>query len=111
MTQFAPVLLTEEEFAQREPLTARLHGLVRSNPKGVGLVQEFLQNADDAGAQSLSVFLGILAPWLRPIFGHMRFVTIKQTCVSSRKSLRQLVGAIRGAPPLPAPVHYASLPL
>jgi hypothetical protein len=26
-------------------------------PKGVGLIQEFLQNADDAGARSLRVFL------------------------------------------------------
>lgn len=41
----------QEEFAQREPLTTRLHGLIRSYPKGVGIVREFIQNADDAGSR------------------------------------------------------------
>lgn len=49
--------LRGEEFSQREPLTTRLHGLVRSYPKGVGLVYEFVQNADDAGARSIRVIL------------------------------------------------------
>lgn len=57
MPENAPPQLSQEEFAQREPLTVRLRGLVRSYPKGVGLIQEFLQNADDAGARSLRVFL------------------------------------------------------
>ncbi len=57
MTDFAQAQLSQEEFAQREPLTTRLHGLVRSYPKGVGLIQEFLQNADDAGARLVSVYL------------------------------------------------------
>jgi len=43
MMPFEPGLLAQEEFGQREPLTTRLHGLVRSYPKGVGLIQEFLQ--------------------------------------------------------------------
>jgi len=37
MSENAPVQLCQEEFAQREPLTTRLRGLVRSYPKGVGL--------------------------------------------------------------------------
>ena len=41
----------QEEFAQGEPLTTRLHGLIRSYPKGVGIIQEFIQNADDAGSR------------------------------------------------------------
>src|ERR1035441_10467370 len=51
------LLLSQEKFAQGESLTTRLRGLVRSYPKGVGLVQEFVQNADDAGAQGVHVFL------------------------------------------------------
>jgi hypothetical protein len=46
-----------ESFAQREPLTRRLHGLIRSYPLGVGLIHEFIQNADDAGARTVHVFL------------------------------------------------------
>ncbi len=44
---------TRLEFGQREPLTTRLHGLVRSYPRGVGILHEFIQNADDAGATEL----------------------------------------------------------
>lgn len=40
-------------FNQTERITARLRDLVRSYPKGLGLVKEFLQNADDAGASHL----------------------------------------------------------
>lgn len=47
----------QEEFAQREPLTTRLHGLIRSYPKGVGIIQEFVQNADDAGSQMVRFVL------------------------------------------------------
>jgi sacsin len=57
MSLIASAQLPQEEFAQREPLMVRLRGLVRSYPKGVGLIQEFLQNADDAGAKSLRVYL------------------------------------------------------
>lgn len=49
--------LQVEEFSQREPLTTRLRGLVRSYPKGVGLIHEFVQNADDAGAKKVRVTL------------------------------------------------------
>lgn len=49
--------LTRVEFAQSEPLTTRLHGLIRSYPRGVGLIQEFVQNADDAGATAVSVWM------------------------------------------------------
>jgi sacsin len=43
------------EFNQTERITARLRDLVRNYPKGLGLVKEFLQNADDAGASRLVV--------------------------------------------------------
>ncbi|RKH12732.1 DUF3883 domain-containing protein [Corallococcus sp. CA053C] len=42
-------------FDQTSSITARLRDLVRSYPKGPGLVKEFLQNADDAGASFLHV--------------------------------------------------------
>lgn len=45
----------ELEFDQNEKLTTRLADLVRNYPKGIGLVKEFLQNADDAGASELIV--------------------------------------------------------
>lgn len=43
----------EIEFDQIERITSRLRDLVRNYPKGLGLVKEFLQNADDAGASNL----------------------------------------------------------
>lgn len=42
-------------FNQTERITARLNDLVRHYPKGLGLVKEFLQNADDAGASVLRI--------------------------------------------------------
>jgi sacsin len=47
----------ELEFDQSEKITNRLKDLVRSYPKGIGLVKEFLQNADDAGASRLVMVL------------------------------------------------------
>ncbi|MCA9659370.1 MAG: hypothetical protein KC486_13575, partial [Myxococcales bacterium] len=44
-----------EGFGQRERLTVRLRGLIRSYPRSIGIVKEFLQNADDAGATRLWV--------------------------------------------------------
>ena len=41
------------DFGQREPLTTRLHNLVRSYPKGLGIFKEFIQNADDAEASEI----------------------------------------------------------
>jgi len=41
------------KFDQTERITNRLRDLVRNYPKGLGLVKEFLQNADDAGATRL----------------------------------------------------------
>ena len=42
-----------EGFGQRERLTVRLRGLLRSYPRSIGIVKELLQNADDAGATRL----------------------------------------------------------
>jgi sacsin len=44
-----------ESFGQEERLTVRLRGLIRAYPRSVGIVKEFLQNADDAGATTLRV--------------------------------------------------------
>jgi hypothetical protein len=44
-------------FGQSEPLTQRLHGLIRSYPPGIGIFQEFIQNADDAGASWVQIVL------------------------------------------------------
>jgi len=43
------------DFDQTERITHRLRLIVRGYPKGLGLIKEFLQNADDAGARSLRV--------------------------------------------------------
>lgn len=45
----------ELEFDHKEDLLSRLADLVRGYPVGLGLVKEFLQNADDAGASWLRV--------------------------------------------------------
>lgn len=47
--------LEEIDFDQNERITDRLRDLVRNYPKGLGLIKEFLQNADDAGASTLKV--------------------------------------------------------
>jgi sacsin len=41
------------KFGQHEPLTTRLHNLVRSYPKGLGVLKELIQNADDAEANEI----------------------------------------------------------
>jgi hypothetical protein len=38
------------DFGQQERLTVRLKELIRNYPRGVGIIKEFIQNADDAGA-------------------------------------------------------------
>ncbi|MET0396738.1 MAG: DUF3883 domain-containing protein [Longimicrobiaceae bacterium] len=43
--------------AQHEPLTVRLRNLVQGYPKGFGIVKEFLQNADDAGASAMEIVM------------------------------------------------------
>ena len=45
------------KFGQQEPLTRRLHNLVRSYPKGLGVLKEFIQNADDAEADEIVFFI------------------------------------------------------
>lgn len=42
---------------QRERLTVRLAGLVRQYQRGPGIIKEFLQNADDAGAEHLRIVM------------------------------------------------------
>ena len=49
--------LSRYAFAQQSKLTTLLHQLVRSYPKGVGIIHEFIQNADDAGATTVSIIL------------------------------------------------------
>src|SRR5688500_9121527 len=45
----APGLLREEA-GQTEDLVSGLRGLIRDYPAGMGILKEFIQNADDAGA-------------------------------------------------------------
>jgi sacsin len=47
------------DFGQQERLTVRLKELIRNYPRGIGIIKEFIQNADDAGARSLSVVLDL----------------------------------------------------
>ena len=49
---------SEFEFGQSERLTIRLKGLIRSYPRGIGLLKEFIQNADDATATQLAIAPG-----------------------------------------------------
>src|SRR5258708_35991249 len=44
-------------FGQREELTTRLPTLVRQYPAGPGIIKEFIQNADDAGATRVDVVI------------------------------------------------------
>jgi sacsin len=48
------VKITGHPGRQREPLTVRLHGLIRDYPRGLGIFKEFIQNADDAGASKVT---------------------------------------------------------
>jgi len=48
--------LQGERFGQKlPPLTEYLRGVIRDYPKGIGIVKEFVQNADDAGASLIKV--------------------------------------------------------
>eukprot|EP01052_Picozoa_sp_SAG31_P013459 SAG31_NODE_809_length_11922_cov_15.915504_7_plen_148_part_00 len=42
-------------FHQQEDLTTRLHNILEAYPPGLGILKEFLQNADDARAHKFSV--------------------------------------------------------
>jgi len=44
-------VLAPEPFEQDEPFTVRLRGILAEYPPGVSILQEMLQNADDAGAK------------------------------------------------------------
>jgi hypothetical protein len=44
-------------FGQHEELTTRLANLVRQYPAGPGIIKEFIQNADDAGATRLDIVM------------------------------------------------------
>ena len=45
------------KFEQREDLTKRIKGLIREYPKSIGIFKEFIQNADDAGAREVKIFI------------------------------------------------------
>src|SRR5262245_60797884 len=51
--------IVELPVGQTESLTDRLHGLIRDYPKGVGIVKEFIQNADDARATKVEIVLDL----------------------------------------------------
>jgi len=42
---------------QRERLTVRIKGLIRQYQRGPGIIKEFIQNADDAGATWVHVIM------------------------------------------------------
>lgn len=47
------------EAGQVEDLVARIRGLIRDYPPGLGVIKEFLQNADDAGATKVTLTLDL----------------------------------------------------
>jgi sacsin len=58
-----------EEFGQSEPLTARIHNILRSYPNsGCTIIQELLQNADDAGATQAHFILDVRDHGLTSLF-------------------------------------------
>nr|MDJ0557252.1 hypothetical protein [Microcoleaceae cyanobacterium MO_207.B10] len=46
-----------KSFYQSEPLIARLRGIIRDYPEGVGILKELIQNADDAKATKVEIIL------------------------------------------------------
>ncbi|HEY9709796.1 MAG TPA: hypothetical protein V6D48_16435, partial [Oculatellaceae cyanobacterium] len=46
-----------KSFYQSEPLIARLRGIIRDYPEGVGILKELIQNADDARATRVEITL------------------------------------------------------
>jgi sacsin len=46
-----------DDVGQYEPLTVRLKGLIQTYPKNVGILKEFIQNADDAEASQVRIIL------------------------------------------------------
>ncbi|MEC4983694.1 MAG: hypothetical protein SAK42_06325 [Oscillatoria sp. PMC 1076.18] len=46
---------TGKSFYQSETLIARLRGIIRDYPEGVGILKELIQNADDAGATKVEI--------------------------------------------------------
>lgn len=45
------------DVGQYEPLTVRLRGLIQTYPKNVGILKEFIQNADDSEASRVRIIL------------------------------------------------------
>lgn len=45
------------DLQQREKFTSRVRNVIRDYPFGLGVIKEFLANADDAGAASFAVVL------------------------------------------------------
>jgi sacsin len=50
-------LVGGKSFYQSEPLIARLRGIIRDYPEGVGIIKELIQNADDARATRVEITL------------------------------------------------------
>ena len=50
-------LIGGKSFYQSEPLIARLRGIIRDYPEGVGIIKELIQNADDAKATRVEITL------------------------------------------------------
>lgn len=46
-----------KSFYQSKPLIARLRGIIRDYPEGVGILKELIQNADDARATRVEITL------------------------------------------------------
>ncbi|MDY7023002.1 MAG: hypothetical protein SWJ54_16905, partial [Cyanobacteriota bacterium] len=57
MTGINDELSTGTSFYQFEPLIARLRGIIRDYPEGVGIIKELIQNADDAKATQVEITL------------------------------------------------------
>ena len=62
-------LQSSEAFGQHESLTSRLKHILQLYPDGPGILNELIQNADDAGATEVSVMLNMQAYADRSLLG------------------------------------------
>jgi hypothetical protein len=95
-------------FGQREELTTRLASLVRQYPAGPGIIKEFIQNADDAGATRVDVIMdwrdhgAFLSPNdpIKPLLGPALLIANDAIAGSGLIGEKQDVSASVSIPPI-----------
>jgi hypothetical protein len=73
------------DFGQKVDLTASIRAILRNYPEGTAVLKELVQNADDAGARSISFTLDCRNHASDQLAG-------KNTCIYSRDNQRNMSG-------------------